>query len=80
MIKIRVRSFGRLSSRNKVSGIRDFTQFEFAESPEVKDVLKRIGIKKPAGLLIMVNDRISTIEKKLDNGDIVKIYPIVIGG
>jgi len=53
---------------------------EFGDGAKVGDIIERFGIPDEGALIILVNSSHATPETRLEEGDVVAIFPPVAGG
>lgn len=60
---------------------REKKQFlEFEENTTVEDVLKKLDIGKDEVAILLINGRDGSVERKLEDGDVISMFPPVGGG
>ncbi|GAA0177076.1 MoaD/ThiS family protein [Clostridium sediminicola] len=60
---------------------REKKQFlDFEENTTVEDVLKKLDIGKDEVAILLINGRDGSVERKLEDGDVISMFPPVGGG
>lgn len=67
--------------RYRPAGVRaDVVEMDLAEAATVGDAAAALGVPSELIHAVFVNDRQVTLETKLAPGDMVRIFPPVVGG
>lgn len=79
MIKIKIKLFGSLFIDSKIT-CKEYHKITVSSPVRVIDVINKLNISEKSVLLVLINNRKSSINSTLENKDIIKIYPFVAGG
>ncbi len=77
-MKVKVNVHKSLNSAVKINLEDGFVTFDKGET--VKDILEKLGFRKDQKFTILLNNKISKTTSPLKDGDILQIYPTLLGG
>lgn len=79
-MEISIEKMGNLVKIDKKFSNKKNIKLITKENSTIADILKELGIPKNFITLILINDKISTVDSKLQNQDKIILYPPMGGG